>query len=137
MISLTDHHDLENTQDVCREAPKSKTGPLVMIEKRTNSSDESDSSNQTLVYHQMDGGSTAWLQVLASWLLYANTWYNDFSNSTARLILNQGLDQFLWCLPDVLQHRAIDFVNPFGDILDWISADLPDDGHRLICRNCA
>lgn len=64
------------------------------------SSEESQMTIQEVQPHEyrMDRGLQAWLQVLGSWILFANTWFETVLSSALCYIFTN-----LWCLLGALQ----------------------------------
>lgn len=48
---------------------------MVVQDQETTEEGETASQDERRAEYRMDGGLQAWLQVLGSWILFANTWF--------------------------------------------------------------
>jgi hypothetical protein len=103
----------------------------------------STKSSVNNIKHVPDGGLTAWLQVLASFFLFFNSWVST-TPTTLYLILTHeaGHRKYLRDIPNILRDRPPRFLYALGNFLDREYTGIPahacgsGDRPHLRCRLC-
>lgn len=83
-----------------------------------------------------NGGTIAWLQVLAGFFMFFNSWYALHCQLYSELPLtnSQGLIERLRCLPIILHHHPHPRQQQQHRILDRLHPSFPHMLHHYLCR---